>query len=294
VVIAPRPRFVLHLPSGPLVLGERTLVMGIVNVTPDSFADGGLRLDPARAIEAALAMADQGADLIDVGAESTRPGAPALAEAEELRRLLPVVEGLAGRLRVPLSVDTYKARVADAALARGAAIVNDVSALRFDPALGGVVAARGAGLVLMHHRGRSADMYEHARYGDVAAEVAAELAERVAAAVAAGVPRESLLLDPGLGFAKRAGDSYAALAGLDRLAALDRPILVGPSRKSFVGEPLGGAPPDGRAWGTAAAVTAAVLFGAHVVRVHDVAEMADVVRVADRVRLAREAARFGA
>ena len=294
IAVIPRKQYTLALPTGPLVLGERTLVMGIVNVTPDSFADGGLRLDPARAIEAALAMADQGADLIDVGAESTRPGAPALAEAEELRRLLPVVEGLAGRLRVPLSVDTCKARVADAALARGAAIVNDVSALRFDPALGGVVAARGAGLVLMHHRGRSADMYEHARYGDVAAEVAAELAERVAAAVAAGVPRESLLLDPGLGFAKRAGDSYAAMAGLDRLAALDRPILVGPSRKSFVGEPLGGAPPDGRAWGTAAAVTAAVLFGAHVVRVHDVGEMADVVRVADRVRLAREAARFGA
>ena len=284
-----RKRYTLQLPSGPLVLGERTLVMGIVNVTPDSFADGGLRLDPARAVGDALAMVDAGADLVDVGAESTRPGAPALGEDEELARLLPVVEGLAGRLRVPLSVDTYKARVADAALARGAAIVNDISGLRFDPALAGVVAARGAGLVLMHHRGRSADMYAHARYGDVAGEVAVELAARVGDATAAGVPRDRLLVDPGLGFAKRAADSYAALAGLDRLAALDLPILVGPSRKSFIGEALGGVPPSARGWGTAAAVAAAVLFGAHVVRVHDVAEMADVVRVADRVRLAREA-----
>jgi len=284
-----RKRFSLQLPTGSLVLGERTLVMGIVNVTPDSFADGGVRLDPARAVEGALAMVEAGADLVDVGAESTRPGAPALAEEEELARLLPVVEGLAGRLRVPLSVDTYKARVADAALARGAAMVNDISGLRFDPALAGVVAARGAGLVLMHHRGRSADMYEHARYSDVAAEVARELAGRVAAAVAAGVGRERLLIDPGLGFAKRAADSYAALAGLDRLAALDLPILVGPSRKSFVGEPLGGVPPAARAWGTAAAVAAAVLLGAHIVRVHDVAEMADVVRVADRVASALQA-----
>jgi dihydropteroate synthase len=284
-----RKRYTLQLPTGPLVLGERTLVMGIVNVTPDSFADGGLRLDPARAIADALAMVDAGADLVDVGAESSRPGAPALGEDEELARLLPVVEGLAGRLRVPLSVDTYKARVADAALARGAAIVNDISGLRFDPALAGVVAARGAGLVLMHHRGRSADMYAHARYGDVAGEVAGELDARVADATAAGVPRDRLLVDPGLGFAKRAADSYAALAGLDRIALLDLPILVGPSRKSFIGEALGGVPPSARGWGTAAAVAAAVLFGAHVVRVHDVAEMADVVRVADCVRLATEA-----
>jgi dihydropteroate synthase len=226
---------------------------------------------------------------VDVGAESTRPGAPALGEDEERARLLPVVEGLAGRLRVPLSVDTYKAGVADAALARGAAIINDVSGLRFDPALATVVAARGAGLVLMHHRGRSADMYAHARYDDVAGEVAAELAARVAEAVAAGVTRDRLIVDPGLGFAKRAEHSYAALAGLDRVAALDLPVLVGPSRKSFVAEPLGGVPPAARGWGTAAAVAAAVLLGAHVVRVHDVAEMADVVRVADRVRRAREA-----
>jgi len=286
-----RKRYTLQLPTGPLVLGERTLVMGIINVTPDSFADGGLRLDPARAIEDALAMVDAGADLVDVGAESTRPGAPALGEDEERARLLPVVEGLAGRLGVPLSVDTYKAGVADAALARGAAIVNDISGLRFDPALARVVAARGAGLVLMHHRGRSADMYEHARYDDVAGEVAGELAARVADAVAAGVARDRLLVDPGLGFAKRAADSYAALAGLDRLVALDLPVLVGPSRKSFVGEPLGGVPPAARGWGTAAAVAAAVLLGAHVVRVHDVAEMVDVVRVADRVRLAGEARR---
>jgi len=286
----PRQRFTLPLPSGPLILGERTLVMGIVNVTPDSFADGRLRADPVRAVEGALAMVEEGADLVDIGAESTRPGAPPLAEREELDRLLPVLDGLAGRIRVPVSVDTYKASVATAALDRGAAIVNDISGLRFDPALAGVVAARGAALVLMHHRGRSADMYEHARYGDVAGEVVAELAERVAAAEAAGVARDRLLVDPGLGFAKRAAHSYAALAGLERLRTLGRPILVGPSRKSFIGEALAGAPPTGREWGTAAAVTASVLFGAHVVRVHGVREMTEVVRVADRVRAAWEAA----
>jgi dihydropteroate synthase len=285
-----RQRYTLPLRSVSLALGERTLVMGIVNVTPDSFADGGRRLDPVRAVEAALAMVDNGADLIDVGAESTRPGASVLGEDEELGRLLPVLEGLAGRLRVPLSVDTRKARVAEAALDRGAAIINDVSALKFDPSLACVAAAHGAALILMHNRGRSADMYEHARYDDVAAEVTAELGEHVAVATAAGIARERLIVDPGLGFAKRAGQSYAALAGLGRLKALDLPILVGPSRKSFVGDPLGEVPPADRAWGTAAAVAAAVLCGAHLVRVHDVREMVDVVRVADRVREAWEAA----
>jgi dihydropteroate synthase len=288
-VIQPRPRFLLPHAAGTLALGDRTLVMGIVNVTPDSFADGGLRLDPARAIEDALRMVEDGADLLDVGAESTRPGAAPLPEREELARLLPVLEGLAGRLTVPLSVDTYKAAVAAAALERGASIVNDVSALAFDPALAGVVGARGAALILMHTRGRSADMYAQARYADVAGEVTSELGARVDAAVAAGVPRERIVVDPGLGFAKHAVHSYAALAGLGRLAALGRPILVGPSRKSFVAEPLGGPAPDAREWGTAAAVTAAVLAGAHVVRVHGVLAMADVVRVADRVRAASEA-----
>ncbi len=275
----------IALPGGSAIeLGRRTLVMGVLNVTPDSFADGGRHLDPARAVEAGLRMVADGADLLDIGGESTRPGAAPVSADEELARVVPVVEGLAGRAGVPLSIDTSKAVVADAALARGVAIVNDVSALSYDPGLAAVVARRGAALVLVHHRGRSADMYARASYRDVAGEIVAELAERIDAAVAAGIPRERVIVDPGLGFAKRAEHSYAALVGLPRLASLDRPILVGPSRKSFLAAALGDRPPDEREWGTAAAVAASVWLGAHLVRVHGVRAMIDVVRVADRLR----------
>lgn len=258
--------------------------MGIVNVTPDSFADGGLRLDPARAVADALAMEADGADIVDIGGESTRPGAEALPTSEELARVLPVLDGLVGQVRVPVSIDTYKADVARAALDRGASMVNDISGLRYDPALGGVVAERGAVLVLMHNRGRSRNIYREATYRVVMDEVSAELAASVDDAVAAGVSRERLILDPGLGFAKRADDSSTALAQLDSLASLDRPLLVGPSRKSFLEAALGKVPPGERDWGTAAAVTAAVFLGAHIVRVHRVREMAQVVKVADLVR----------
>ncbi len=257
--------------------------MGIVNVTPDSFADGGMRVDPERAIADALQMEADGADILDIGGESTRPGAEPLPLEDEWRRVGPVLEGLHGRTRVPISIDTYKAEVARRALERGASIVNDVSALTYEPALAGVVAASGAGLILMHTRGRSSDMYAHATYGDVATDVAAELAGRAEAARAAGVPRESIVLDPGLGFAKRAEHSMAALAGLPALAALGYPILVGPSRKSFLTAALGPRPPADRVWGTAAAVAAAILLGAHIVRVHDVREMTQVARVADAI-----------
>ncbi len=266
--------------------------MGIINVTPDSFADGGLRVDPDRAVADARRMVEAGADLIDVGGESTRPGAEPLPADEEWRRVAPVLEGLCGRVGVPVSIDTYKAEVARRALDLGAAIVNDISALAYDPALGPLVAARGAAVILMHHRGRSADMYARAEYGDVAAEVAAELGARAAAARAAGVRGDRIVVDPGLGFAKRAGHTLAALAGLPAIAALGYPILAGPSRKSFLTHAVGQVPPAGRVWGTAAAVTAAILFGAHIVRVHDVAEMADVARVADAIRAAAGAAAF--
>ena len=282
--------YAVPLPNAPsLSLGVRTLVMGIVNVTPDSFSDGALWLDPGRAVDHALAMEAAGADLLDVGGESTRPGAAPLVAAQELARVLPVLKGLCGQVRIPVSIDTRNADVAAAALDRGVAIVNDVSGLRHDPALAAVVARRGAALILMHNRGSSRDMYREAVYGDVGAEVAAELADRIDAAVTAGVDRQRIVIDPGLGFAKRAEHSFAALASLDRLAALDRPILVGPSRKSFLAvEGDGG--PSTREWGTAAAVAAAVLEGAHIVRVHQVAEMTDVVRVADAVRLHGSAA----
>lgn len=280
-----RQRYVVPLREGrALELGPRTLVMGILNVTPDSFADGGVRFDPERAIADGRQMIEDGADLLDVGGESTRPGAAPVPADEELRRVLPVVRALASLDRVPVSIDTYKAVVAREAVAAGASIVNDISGLQYDPDLGRVVAETGAAVILMHTRGRSHDMYRLAVYDDVVGEVSAELQAALDRAVAAGVRRESIVLDPGLGFAKRAEHSYAALAGLPALAALDRPILSGPSRKSFLQLALGERLPPDREWGTAAAVAASVLLGAHIVRVHGVREMVDVVRVADRIR----------
>jgi dihydropteroate synthase len=257
--------------------------MGVVNVTPDSFADGGARFDHDRAIADALQMVADGADILDIGGESTRPGAAPLPAEEELRRVGPVLEGLRGRAGVPISIDTYKAEVADRAIDLGATIVNDISAFAYDPALAGVVARRGAAVILMHNRGRSSEMYAEAVYQDVAAEVAAELLARVQVALAAGIAREKIILDPGLGFAKRAEHSLAALAGLGRIAELGFPVLSGPSLKSFLKAGLGDVPPAERMWGTAAAVTASVLLGAHIVRVHNVKEMVQVVRVADQI-----------
>lgn len=269
--------------GGTLPLGERTLVMGILNVTPDSFADGGLHFDPDRAVAAALQMVADGADIIDVGGESTRPGADPLPADEELRRVLPVIERLASETDALISIDTYKASVAHEAVTRGAVIINDISGLQYDRELGAVAAETGAALVLMHTRGRSRAMYELAVYDDVAEAIAREMEEAIGRAVDAGVRRESVIVDPGFGFAKRAEHSYEALAHLDRLAALDRPILSGPSRKSFLKEAIGERPPSEREWATAAAVAASVLLGAHIVRVHGVRAMTDVVRVVDQL-----------
>ena len=281
----PRARYTLRLPAGrTLELGDRTLVMGIINVTPDSFADGGAYPDPDHAVAAALRLEADGADIIDVGGESTRPGAAAVPADEEARRVVPVLRRLVPRLRVPVSIDTYKAEVARQALEAGAALVNDVSGLSYDPSLAAVGAAAGVPLVLMHMRGRSGDMYRRAAYDDVVREVVTELGAAIGRATAAGVAREQLVLDPGLGFAKRPAQTFAALAGLGALAELDRPMLVGPSRKSFLQEALGACPPGEREWGTAAAVAGAVLLGAHIVRVHAVRKMTHVVRVADRLR----------
>jgi len=259
--------------------------MGILNVTPDSFSDGGVLFEPARAVEAAVRMVEDGADILDVGGESTRPGAAALGAAEEQARILPVLEALAAAVTVPISVDTYKASVADAALAAGAAIVNDISGLRYEPDLAKVVARRHAAVVLMHTRGRSRDMYRHAVYTEVVDEVIDELRESVAFGAGAGIPRERMLLDPGLGFAKEAPHSYEVLARLHEFADVGRPVVAGPSRKGFLAR-IGSRelPATARDWPTAAAVTAAVLAGAHVVRVHAVREMVQVVRVADEIR----------
>ena len=257
--------------------------MAVVNVTPDSFSDGGVRFDPDRAIADAVQMVADGADILDIGGESTRPGAEPLPVEEELRRVLPVIEGVRARVDVPISIDTYKAAVAAKAIDLGASIVNDISAFVYEPALAGVAAERRTGVVLMHNRGRSRAMYEAAAYRSVIGEISAELGERANAAIAAGVTRDRIILDPGLGFAKQAEHTLEALAGLDRIAGLGFPVLSGPSRKSFLKVALGDVPPPERLWGTAAAVAASVLLGAHLVRVHDVAEMVQVVRVADAI-----------
>lgn len=258
--------------------------MGVINVTPDSFSDGGVALDPGQAADIAVAMEAAGADIIDIGAESTRPGATPVGTAEELVRVGPVLRAVARRVGVPISIDTYKCEVADLALGEGASIVNDISGLQYDPRLATLTAARGAPIVLMHTRGRPQDMYAHADYQDVVGEVAADLQGAVDRALAAGISRDHIMLDPGLGFAKHAAQSLAVLAGLARLATLGFPLLVGPSRKSFLTAATGPLDPAARDWPTAAAVTAAILAGAHIVRVHRVAEMVHVVRLADAIR----------
>jgi dihydropteroate synthase len=263
--------------------GPGPFLMGIVNATPDSFSDGGRFLAPAAAVDQALRLADEGADAVDLGGESTRPGAPPVPEDEELRRVVPVVEALRARgFALPISVDTTKAAVARAAFAAGADLLNDVRGLE-DPALARAAAEAGVPVVLMHSRGTPADMASRAVYGDVVAEVAAELEGALARAAAAGVPRERTLLDPGLGFAKTAAQSVELLARLPELRALGRPLLVGPSRKSFIGA-VTGAPVLDRLPGTLAAVAAAVLAGAAWLRVHDVAAARQAALLAAAVR----------
>lgn len=264
--------------------------MGVVNVTPDSFSDGGLWLDPAAAVAHGLRLVADGADLVDVGGESTRPGADRVTLDEELRRVLPVVGELAAA-GVAVSVDTMRARVAEAALAAGACLVNDVSGGLADPDMAGVVAAAGVPFVVMHWRGHSAVMDSLAEYQDVVADVRRELADRLAALVGAGIAEEQLVVDPGLGFAKTAAHNWELLAGLDDLTGLGRPVLLGASRKRFLGSLLAG--PDGtpvptgeRDAATAATTVVAATAGVWCVRVHDVKASADAVRVAAAVRAA--------
>jgi dihydropteroate synthase len=269
-----------------LTWGARTLVMGVVNVTPDSFSDGGRFFDRARALEHAERLVAEGADILDIGGESTRPGSLDVDAAEEARRVVPVVEALAGRVGVPVSVDTTKASVARAALAAGAEVINDISGLRFDPALADEAARAGAGLVLMHSLGTRETLHTLPPVGDVLAEVTDALRAAVEEAVRRGVARESIAVDPGFGFGKSHGQNVELLARLDRVAAAfpELPLLVGTSRKRFVGTLLGGAPVEERLHGTTATVAAAVLRGAHIVRVHDVRAAVDVVKVIDAIK----------
>ncbi|MCI0672284.1 MAG: dihydropteroate synthase, partial [Myxococcaceae bacterium] len=273
-----------------LTWGTRTHVMGVVNVTPDSFSDGGRFLAAESAVAHGEALARAGADLLDVGGESTRPGAPPVSADEELARILPVVRGLKERTDVPISVDTSKAVVAKEALAAGAVLVNDISGLHFDPQLAHVVAATGAACCVMHIRGTPETMQREAVYADVVAEVLVWLDEAVERAVTAGVPRDRLLVDPGIGFGKTAGHNLLLLRRLVDLRQLGLPVLVGTSRKSFLGKLAGGKPPSERLAATLGSVAAvAALGGADVVRVHDVAECRDALAVADAIRTSREA-----
>jgi dihydropteroate synthase len=265
-----------------LELGGRTAIMGIVNVTPDSFSDGGAFFDPAAAIDHGLRLAGEGADILDVGGESTRPGADPVPEQEEVRRVVPVVRELAARSGVPVSIDTTKAAVAEAALAAGATIVNDVSALRLDPRLGGVVARSGAALVIMHMQGTPRTMQQAPHYDDLLGEVIAELAAGIRRAAAAGVDPGQVLVDPGIGFGKSLEHNLELLGRLGELESLGRPILVGPSRKAFIGRLLD-LPAAERIEGTIAACCSAADRGAHVVRVHDVGPVRRALRVTDAI-----------
>jgi len=283
-----RKRFRLRLRSRTLILGERTLVMGVLNVTPDSFSDGGAYLDSEAAIARALQIEQDGADILDIGGESTRPGAAFITAEEELRRILPVIQVLRGKLRIPMSVDTRRADVAEAALSAGAEIVNDVSGLRTDLRLGEVARRARAPVILMHMRGTPRTMQRGPFARDVIRDVISGLRDALAHAKRLGLAKTQLLVDPGIGFGKTHEQNFEILARLPEFARLGCPIVVGTSRKSFLGRALvrpGGpdAPPDERLLGTAATVTASIFGGAHIVRVHDVAEMAGVVRIADKM-----------
>lgn len=263
---------------------KRTLIMGIVNVTPDSFYDGGRFLGLKAAVEHATQLADEGADIIDVGGESSRPGADPVSLEEERLRVLPVIEALASQLDIPLSIDTCKSEVAYDALSRGVQIVNDISGLRQDPNMAKVVAESGAFVVIMHMKGTPKDMQLNPSYDDVTGELIEFFKDRVKYVRKWGVQDERIILDPGIGFGKRVSDNFVILHSLGRIVDLGYPVLTGPSRKSFIGITLN-LPAHERLEGTASAVAASVLNGAKIVRVHDVKEMKRVITIADAINM---------
>jgi dihydropteroate synthase len=268
---------------GTMDASRRTLLMGIINVTPDSFYDGGKRLDPDRAVADGISLVEAGADVIDIGGESTRPGAGAVSREEELQRVLPVIKGLRRNVKVPISIDTYKAQVAQAALSEGADIINDISALRFDPQMAVLVAAEKVPVVLMHMQGTPQTMQAEPCYNNVLREVRDFLTAQTHFAIDAGVERENIIIDPGIGFGKTLDHNLTLLRGLPELASVGQPLLIGASRKTFIGKILG-VEPDGRLEGSLAAAIAAVFGGAHIIRVHDVNETRKAIRVADAIR----------
>jgi len=275
--------FSLDFPGGRLDLGRTPLIMGVLNVTPDSFSDGGAFFRKEEAVDRALEMIEQGADIVDVGGESTRPDAEPVSVEEELTRVVPVIAQIAERSHVPVSIDTYKSKVADEALNVGAKIVNDISALRFDAEMASVVAEHAVPVILMHILGTPRDMQHNPAYLDVVAEIVAYLRSALAHAVAEGISWDRTVIDPGIGFGKTVSHNLQIIGRLSEFKSLGRPILIGTSRKSFIGKVLGLEVGE-RVFGTAATVAASVLAGAHIVRVHDVAEMKQVARMAGVLR----------
>jgi dihydropteroate synthase len=277
-----RRHFKFRIKGGEIELGKRTLVMGVLNVTPDSFSDGGLYFDKQLAIDRALQMVEEGADIIDIGGESTRPFSDPVPLEEELRRVIPVIEAIAPKVAVPISIDTYKAKVASEALQAGASIVNDISGLRFDPDLARVVSENGAGLILMHIKGTPKTMQLDPHYEDVILEIKEYLKESIKKAESEGVHPDSIVIDPGIGFGKKLNHNLEIFRRLRELEELGKPILVGPSRKSFIGEILG-VPVSERLYGTLGAVAYCALKGVHIVRVHDVKAVRQVLDIIDAI-----------
>lgn len=285
LALSARTRFRLQLGDGILETGERTLIMGIVNVTPDSFSDGGEFLDPGKAAERCFQLVEEGADIVDVGGESSRPGAGGVSADEELRRVMPVLEKVSGKIGAPVSIDTVKPRVAREALSAGASMLNDISGLR-DEEMISVAADYGAAVVVMHMKGAPRTMQDNPHYDDLMTEIIDFLGEGVTLAVSQGVIEDKILVDPGIGFGKTADDNYRIINRLEELRCLGRPIVIGPSRKSFIGKVVKVGPQE-RVFGTAAAVAWCIANGADIVRVHDVREMKEVAAVADRFRAMR-------
>lgn len=270
-----------------LDFSRRTYIMGILNVTPDSFSDSGLYFDRSEAIKRALRMAEEGADIIDIGGESTRPGSEPLAIEEELKRTVPVIEALSKELAIPLSIDTYKSEVARMALDAGASMVNDISGLRFDPEMANIVSEYKVPVVIMHIKGTPKDMQKNPAYEALMPEIIDSLREGIGLALESGISEDKLVIDPGIGFGKTSEHNLEIIHSLLNLTLLEKPVLVGPSRKAFIGRVLGDVPPTARLEGTAAAVAISIMNGANIIRVHDVKEMVEVARVADAIKRIR-------
>lgn len=270
-----------------LDLSKKTHIMGILNITPDSFSDGGLHFDRNAAIDRAVRMADEGADIIDIGGESTRPGSDPVFLDEELKRTLPVIEAISSKLTIPVSIDTYKSAVATRAIDAGASIVNDISGLRFDPEMPGVVSRHKVPVVIMHIKGSPKNMQTDPVYQALVPEIMDYLSGSIEVAVSAGVREEMIVIDPGIGFGKTFDHNLEIINRLDQFKSFEKPILIGPSRKAFLGKILDGAPSGERLEGTAAAVAISIIKGANIIRVHDVKEMAKVAKVADAIKRER-------